>query len=112
MNSRTGWCAASKSEPTARMTSRSVKMPVRASPRADVLRAWAGLGYNRRAVAVHRASRMIEREHAGLVPDDVSALRALPGVGPYTAAAVASIAFGRPVAAIDTNVRRVISRAA
>jgi A/G-specific adenine glycosylase len=82
------------------------------SSRADVLRAWAGLGYNRRALAVHQASRVIEGEHAGRVPDDLGALRALPGVGPYTAAAVASIAFGRPVAAIDTNVRRVISRAA
>ncbi len=83
-----------------------------ASSRADVLRAWAGLGYNRRAVALHEAARAIAREHAGHVPRDVEALRALPGVGPYTAAAVASIAFGRSVAAIDTNVRRVIARAA
>jgi A/G-specific adenine glycosylase len=83
-----------------------------ASSRADVLRAWGGLGYNRRAVALHEAARAIAREHAGHVPRDTEALRRLPGVGPYTAAAVASIAFGRPVAAIDTNVRRVIARAA
>ena len=83
-----------------------------AATRADVLRAWAGLGYNRRAVALHETARAIVRDHGGEVPRDVAALRALPGVGPYTAAAVASIAFGEPVAAIDTNVRRVIARAA
>jgi A/G-specific adenine glycosylase len=83
-----------------------------AASRADVLRAWSGLGYNGRAVALHEAARAIVREHAGTVPRDVRALLALPGVGPYTAAAVASIAYGEPVAAIDTNVRRVIARAA
>jgi A/G-specific adenine glycosylase len=77
---------------------------------ADVLRAWSGLGYNRRAVALHRAARAIVRDHAGVVPRDLPSLRALPGVGPYTAAAVASIAFGLPVAAIDTNARRVVGR--
>jgi A/G-specific adenine glycosylase len=83
-----------------------------AASRSDVLRAWAGLGYNGRAVALHEAARVIVREHAGAVPRDVGALLALPGVGPYTAAAVASIAYGEPVAAVDTNVRRVIARAA
>ncbi|MDP9330295.1 MAG: A/G-specific adenine glycosylase [Actinomycetota bacterium] len=83
-----------------------------AASRADVLRAWSGLGYNGRAVALHEAAREIVREHAGTVPRDIGALLALPGVGPYTAAAVASIAYGEPVAAIDTNVRRVIARAA
>jgi len=83
-----------------------------AASRADVLRAWASLGYNGRAVALHEAAKEIVREHAGIVPRDVRALLALPGVGPYTAAAVASIAYGEPVAAIDTNVRRVIARAA
>ena len=79
-----------------------------AAPVADVLRAWAGLGYNRRALALHRAARVIVAEHAGRIPDDVEALERLPGVGPYTARAVAAIAFGRPVGAVDTNVRRVL----
>jgi A/G-specific adenine glycosylase len=83
-----------------------------AASRADVLRAWAGLGYNRRAVALHAAARTIVREHAGLVPSDPEALQGLPGVGPYTAAAVASLAYGAAVPALDTNVRRVIGRAA
>ena len=80
--------------------------------RADVIRAWSGLGYNRRAVALHRAAREIVADHGGVVPVDPAVLRELPGVGPYTAAAVASIAHGVPVAAIDTNVRKVIARAA
>jgi A/G-specific adenine glycosylase len=80
-----------------------------ASP-ADVLRAWSGLGYHRRAVALHEAARTIVRVHGGEVPGDPEALQHLPGVGPYTASAVASIAFGRPVVAMDVNVRRVASR--
>ena len=83
-----------------------------AAPVADVLRAWAGLGYNRRAVALHRAAKAIVADHGGRVPDDVGALEALPGVGPYTARAVAAIGFGRPVGAVDTNVRRVLGRIA
>lgn len=78
--------------------------------RADVLRAWAGLGYNRRAVYLHAAAQAVMRDHLGRVPTDVDALRSLPGVGPYTAAAVASIAGGVPVAAIDVNVRRIVGR--
>ena len=77
---------------------------------ADVLRAWQGLGYNRRALAVWRAAQWIMAEHGGVVPSDVAALEALPGVGPYTARAVAAIAFGVPVGALDTNVRRVLGR--
>lgn len=77
---------------------------------ADVLRAWAGLGYNRRAVALHRAARVIVEAHGGAVPASVEELEALPGVGPYTARAVAAIAFGVPVGAVDTNVRRVLGR--
>ena len=80
-----------------------------ASP-ADVLRAWQGLGYNRRALNLHRAARQIVERHDGRVPDDLEALESLPGVGPYTARAVAAIAFGRPVGAVDTNVRRVLGR--
>jgi A/G-specific adenine glycosylase len=80
------------------------------APRADVIRAWEGMGYHGRAVRLHEAARAIVRDHGGRVPDDVAALRSLPGVGPYTASAVASIAFGRPVAAVDTNVRRITAR--
>lgn len=80
------------------------------APRADVVRAWEGLGYHRRAVALHEAARRIVVEHDGEVPSDPTALRALPGIGPYTASAVASIAFGAHVAAIDTNVRRIVAR--
>jgi A/G-specific adenine glycosylase len=78
--------------------------------RREVVLAWAGLGYNRRAVALSEAARAIVAEHAGQVPSELAALQALPGVGSYTAAAVASMAFGLPVAAIDTNVRRIVSR--
>ena len=77
---------------------------------AEVLRAWAGLGYNRRALNLQRAAAAIEDEHAGRVPSDVAELEALPGVGPYTARAVAALAFGLPVAAVDTNVRRGVTR--
>ena len=80
--------------------------------RADVLRAWGGLGYSRRAVSLHEAARRLVRDHEGVVPSNVTMLRALRGVGPYTAAAVASIAFGTPVAAVDTNVRKVMARLA
>jgi A/G-specific adenine glycosylase len=76
----------------------------------DVLRAWAGLGYHRRALALHRAARTIVEGFAGQVPADPDELRQLPGVGPYTAAAVAAIAYGAPVVAMDVNVRRVVSR--
>jgi len=81
-----------------------------AAPRRDVVLAWAGLGYNRRAVALSEAARAIVRVHGGRVPSELAALQALPGIGSYTAAAVASIAFGVPVAAIDTNVRRIAAR--
>lgn len=80
------------------------------APVADVLRAWAGLGYNRRAVHLHRAAQAIVAEHGGRVPASVEALEALPGVGPYTARAVAAIAFGEPVGAVDVNVKRVLGR--
>jgi A/G-specific adenine glycosylase len=81
-----------------------------AAPRAAVIRAWAGLGYNRRAVALHVAARAIVRDHGGRMPREPEVLRRLPGVGPYTASAVASIGFGDPVPALDTNVRRVVAR--
>jgi A/G-specific adenine glycosylase len=74
---------------------------------ADVLRAWSGLGYNRRALALQAAARAVARDGW---PRTVEGLTALPGVGPYTAAAVASFAFGIDAAAVDTNVRRVVER--
>jgi A/G-specific adenine glycosylase len=80
-----------------------------ASP-ADVLREWQGLGYDRRALNLWRAAGVIVADHAGRVPSDLDALEALPGIGPYTARAVAALAFGRPVGAVDTNVRRVLGR--
>ncbi len=80
-----------------------------ASP-ADALRAWAGLGYNRRALALRRTAVTIVEEHGGIVPRDVATLVMLPGIGAYTARAVAAIAFGQPVAAVDTNLRRVVGR--
>ncbi len=83
-----------------------------AAPLAAVLRAWAGLGYNRRALALHRAAQTIVADYGGRVPRDADALRRLPGVGPYTARAVAAIAFDEPVGAVDTNVRRVLGRIA
>src|SRR4051812_42029063 len=75
-----------------------------AAPTADVIRAWQGLGYNRRAVNLHRAAQHVAERGW---PDD---LTELPGVGPYTAAAVANFAFGRDVLPVDTNVRRVRER--
>jgi A/G-specific adenine glycosylase len=81
-----------------------------AASTADVVRAWAGLGYNRRAVNLHRSARAIAADHGGRVPNSVETLMTLPGVGPYTARAVAAIAFGVPVGAVDTNVRRVLGR--
>jgi len=80
------------------------------APVAEVLRAWAGLGYNRRAVHLHRAAQAIVERHGGQVPTTVAELEALPGVGPYTARAVAAIAFGEAVGAVDVNVRRVLGR--
>ncbi len=76
----------------------------------DVITAWAGLGYNRRALALHEAARAIVRDHGGHVPATVAALERLPGIGPYTARAIAASAFGRPVAPLDVNIRRVLGR--
>jgi A/G-specific adenine glycosylase len=78
---------------------------------ADVLRAWQGMGYDRRALNLRRAALAIVADHAGQVPRDVDALERLPGIGPYTARAVAAIAFGARVGPVDTNVRRVVGRA-
>lgn len=82
-----------------------------AAPLRDVLDAWRGLGYYRRARSLHDAARSIVARHGGQVPDDLDALLALPGVGPYTARAVLAFAFERDVGVVDTNVARVLARA-
>ncbi len=81
-----------------------------AAPEQEVLAAWQGLGYYRRARMLQQAAATIVAEHGGEVPRDAQALRTLPGVGRYTAGAVASIAFGRRVPIVDGNVRRVTAR--
>jgi A/G-specific adenine glycosylase len=80
--------------------------------RSEVVAEWSGLGYPRRAVALSEAARAIVHDRDGAVPSEPSALQELPGIGPYTAAAVAAIAFDVPVAAVDTNVRRIVARVA
>ncbi len=81
-----------------------------AASEQDVLRAWEGLGYYRRARNLHRAANVIMERHGGRIPRQAAALRELPGIGPYTAGAVASIAFGERVPAVDGNVTRVLAR--
>ena len=76
----------------------------------EVLRAWQGLGYYSRARNLHRTVREVASRFNGRIPDDPGVLQALPGIGPYTAGAVASIAFGVPIAAVDGNARRVLAR--
>jgi len=81
------------------------------SPASAVRESWAGLGYYRRAANLHRLSQEVVREHAGVIPPDPDLLRRLPGVGRYTAGAVASFAYERATPAVDTNVARVLRRA-
>ncbi len=76
----------------------------------EVLALWQGLGYYARARNMHRAARIVAHEHGGRFPDTAEALRKLPGIGDYTGAAIAAIAFGRPEAAVDGNVERVMAR--
>ena len=76
----------------------------------DVLRLWAGLGYYARARNLHACARAILERHGGVFPDTEEALRALPGIGPYTAAAIAAIAFDRKATPVDGNIERVIAR--
>lgn len=80
------------------------------APLEDVLHAWQGLGYYRRARALHACAQSVTQRHGGRLPLDHDALLALPGIGPYTAAAVAAIAGERPVVPVDANVERVLSR--
>lgn len=81
-----------------------------AAPLEDVLSAWAGLGYYARARNLHACARAVVERHDGTFPDEEATLRTLPGIGPYTAAAIAAIAFNRPTAPVDGNIERVISR--
>jgi A/G-specific adenine glycosylase len=82
-----------------------------AASAADVLRAWGKLGYPRRAKRLHECATVIARDHNDVVPDDIEVLVTLPGVGSYTARAVACFAYRQPVPVVDTNVRRVVARA-
>ena len=81
-----------------------------AAREASVLAAWSGLGYYRRARMLHAAAKLIARERRGVFPNTVEGWRELPGIGRYTSAAIASIAFGEPVAVVDGNVERVLQR--
>lgn len=81
-------------------------------PPGEAVRAWASLGYPRRALNLHAAATAIAETHGNVVPQSVDALLALPGVGPYTARAVAAFAYGVRTPVVDTNVRRVLARAA
>lgn len=91
-----------------------VKFPTVSSlahaPAMEVIQAWKGLGYNRRAVDLQRSAQSIEHQYGGAVPDDPKALRSLPGIGEYSASAVACFGYDRQVPVVDVNVRRVLSR--
>lgn len=80
------------------------------APTSDVLRAWSGLGYNQRALRLQGIARAVVGRPDGTLPSDTDALRQLPGIGRYTAAAIACFAFGRQVATVDTNLKRVLHR--
>lgn len=82
-----------------------------AAPAGEVVAAWEGLGYNRRAVNLHRAATVIVEQHEGRLPDHLDGLLALPGVGPYTARAVLAFAFERDHGVVDTNAARFLARA-
>jgi A/G-specific adenine glycosylase len=80
-------------------------------PAGDVVRLWTGLGYNRRALNLHRAATAVVEQHGGVIPDDLGLLRSLPGIGPYTARAVRVFAYESDDAVVDVNVARVLARA-
>jgi A/G-specific adenine glycosylase len=82
------------------------------APVGEVVRQWGGLGYNRRAVNLHRAATAVRSCHGGRLPSDLTGLLALPGVGPYTARAVLAFAYGQDAGVLDTNSLRVLARAA
>ena len=87
----------------------TIEALARARPKA-VMEQWDGLGYYARARNLHKLAREVTRRHDGTLPDSPEDLRTLPGVGPYTAGAVACFAYEQPVAAVDTNVKRVLGR--
>jgi A/G-specific adenine glycosylase len=80
------------------------------APESEVLAAWSGLGYYRRARMLHKAAQFVTRERGGILPNSSTDLRTLPGIGEYTSAAIASIAYGESVAVVDGNVERVLLR--
>jgi A/G-specific adenine glycosylase len=80
------------------------------APESDVLATWSGLGYYRRARLLHKTAQFLTRERGGILPDTAVELRTLPGIGEYTSAAIASIAFGQSIAVVDGNVERVLLR--
>jgi A/G-specific adenine glycosylase len=80
------------------------------APLSRVLKAWEGLGYYRRAHHIHRAANVLAADHGGRLPEDSKALLKLPGIGPYTAAAIASLCFGEDILAVDGNIKRVSAR--
>ena len=80
------------------------------APIGDVVTEWAGLGYNRRAVNLHRTAVAVVENHDGVIPNELDALLALPGLGPYTARAVLAFAYEQDVAVVDTNVGRILAR--
>jgi A/G-specific adenine glycosylase len=77
---------------------------------ADIIKAWEGMGYNSRALRLRDCAKALMEQYSGIIPSDVQNLRALPGVGPYTASAIAAFAFHQNVAVVDVNIRRVYSR--
>lgn len=80
------------------------------APQSDVLRAWQGMGYNNRAIRLHRCAKKIVRSHNGKVPDDPETLIELPGIGRYTSRAIPLFAFNKPFATLDVNIARVLTR--
>src|SRR5271163_4745632 len=82
------------------------------APESDVLATWSGLGYYRRARLLHKTAQFLTRERGGVLPTTAAELRTLPGIGEYTSAAIASIAFGESTAVVDGNVERVLLRLA
>lgn len=82
--------------------------PLAEAPQAEILRLWKGLGYNRRALFLHRSARIIVEQHNGRIPDSEGELAALPGIGLATARAILAYAFNRPVCYIETNIRAVL----
>ena len=102
--------AAVKSYYESFLTSWPTVADLAAAPVAEVMTAWAGLGYYARARNLHKCAGQVVADHGGVFPDTEETLRALPGIGPYTAAAIAAIAFGRNAVVVDGNVERVMAR--